>query len=73
MYSVLVGIVLLMVGALAASNSLHIVKRAVRVWPRTLDRRGAEAIASYEFLVRFLGLVVALIGIGLILFELVER
>jgi hypothetical protein len=73
MYPVIVGIVLLVLGALAASNSLYVVKRAVRVWPRTLDRRGVEAFASYEFLVRFLGLVVALIGIGLILFELVER
>ena len=73
MYLVSLGIVLLVLGALAASNSLHIVKRAVRVWPRTLDRRGAEAMASYEFLVRFIGLAVALIGIGLILVELIER
>jgi hypothetical protein len=71
MYQLILGVVLLVLGAIAASNSLHIVRRAVRVWPRTLDRRGAEAMASYEFLVRFVGLVVALIGIGVILVELV--
>lgn len=71
MYRMFLGITLLIVGAAAASNSLHIVRRAVRVWPHTLDRRGAEAMASYEFLVRFTGLVVALVGIGLILVELV--
>ncbi len=71
MYRMFLGITLLIVGAAAASSSLHIVRRAVRVWPRTLDRRGAEAMASYEFLVRFTGLVVALVGIGLILVELV--
>ena len=67
MYLVFVGVALLAAGVVAASNSLHVVKQAVRVWPRPLDRRGAEAMASYEFLVRFIGLVVALIGIGLIL------
>lgn len=72
MYQLFIGFVLLVLGALAASNSLHIVKRAVRVWPHTLDRRGAETMASYEFLVRFVGLAVALIGIGMILVELVE-
>ena len=71
MYRLFLGIVLLVLGAAAASNSLHIVRQAVRVWPRTLDRRAAEAMASYEFLVRFIGLVVALIGIGLILVQLV--
>ena len=71
MYQLILGVVLLVLGAIAASNSLHIVRRAVRVWPRTLDRRGAEAMASYEFLLRFVGLVVALIGIGVILVELV--
>lgn len=72
MYRIFFGIVLLVSGAAATSNSLHIVRRAVRVWPRVLDRRGAEAMASYEFLIRFTGLVVALIGIGLILVELIE-
>ena len=72
MYLMFLGIVLFVLGALAASNSLHIVKRAVRVWPRTLDRRGAEAMASYEFLIRFVGLAVALIGVGLILADLVS-
>ncbi len=64
------GVVLAALGVLAATNSLHVVERAVRVWPRPLDRRGAEAMASYEFLVRFVGLVVALVGVGLILAEL---
>jgi hypothetical protein len=64
------GVVLTVVGVLAASNSLHVVKKAVRVWPRPIDRRGAEAMASYEFLVRFVGLIVALVGVGLILGEL---
>lgn len=73
MYRLFIGFVLLVLGALAASNSLHIVKRAVRVWPRPLDRRGAETLASYEFLIRFVGLVVALVGIGLVLVELIER
>lgn len=71
MYRVSLGIILLVLGVAAASNSLHIVKRAVRVWPNALDRRGAEAMASYEFLIRFTGLVVALVGIGLILVEFV--
>lgn len=71
MYRMFLGIVLLALGVAAASNSLHIVRRAVRVWPHALDRRGAEAMASYEFLIRFTGLVVALVGIGLILIELI--
>lgn len=71
MYLVLSGAVLIVFGGLAATNSLHIVKRAVRVWPHRLDRRGAEAMASYEFLVRFLGLTVALIGVGLVLAYLI--
>ena len=70
MYLLVLGIVLFALGVLAASNSLHIVMRAVRIWPHSLDRRGAEAMASYEFLVRFVGLVVAVIGIGLILMDL---
>jgi len=73
MYVLSLGVVLLVVGLVAATNSLHIVKRAVRVWPRRIDRHGAEAMASYEFLVRFTGLVVALLGIGLVLIELAER
>jgi hypothetical protein len=64
------GLVLVVLGGLATSNSLRVVRRAVRLWPRPLDRRGAEAVASFEFLVRFVGLVVALIGVGLILLEL---
>jgi len=72
MYRLVLGIVLFALGVLAASSSLHIVGRAVRVWPHSLDRRRAEAIASYEFLVRFVGLVVAVIGVGLILLELVS-
>ena len=70
MYRLVLGIVLFALGMLAASSSLHIVRRAVRIWPYSLDRRGAEAMASYEFLVRFVGLVVAVIGIGLILLVL---
>jgi len=66
-YLVVLGVALLIVGVAAATNSLHIVRQAVRVWPRPLDRRGGEAMASYEFLVRFVGLVVATIGIGLII------
>ncbi len=70
MYLALVGALLLVLGGLAAANSLHVVKRAVRVWPNALDRRGGEAMASYEFLVRFIGLMVALMGVGLLLLEL---
>ena len=71
MFLLFVGIALFAVGVVAASNSLRVVKRAVWVWPRPLDRRGGEAMASYEFLVRFVGLVVALIGIGLMLAALI--
>ncbi len=69
MLDVLLGALLLALGGLAALNSLTVVRRAVRVWPRPLERRGGEAMASYEFLVRFIGLMVALLGLGLILFE----
>lgn len=72
MYLVFLGSALFVLGALAASNSLHIVRRAVRVWPRELDHRSAEALASYEFLIRFIGILVSLAGIGLVLLELVE-
>jgi hypothetical protein len=70
MYLALVGGPLVVLGGLAAANSLDIVKRAVQVWPHTLDRRGGEAMASYEFLVRFVGLMVALLDIALLLAEL---
>lgn len=72
MLLLIAGISLFVAGVIAASNSLHVVKQAVRVWPRPLDGRGVEAMASYEFLVRFIGLVVALIGIGLILAVLIS-
>ena len=71
MFLLFVGIALFAVGVVAASNSLRVVKQAAWVWPRPLDRRDGEAMASYEFLVRFVGLVVALIGIGLILAALI--
>jgi hypothetical protein len=70
MFLAVLGGLLLILGGFAAANSLTIVRRAVRVWPRPIDRRGGEAMASYEFLVRFIGLMVALLGMGLLLAEL---
>ncbi len=72
MASYIVGGVLLAAGLVAATNSLGIVKRAVRVWPRQLTERDGESVASTEFLVRFVGLMAAMAGAALIAFQLLR-
>jgi hypothetical protein len=72
MVSYVIGGLLFVLGLLASTNSLDIVKRAVRVWPRPLSARDGEAIASSEFLVKFVGLMVALAGVALIVFEMLR-
>ena len=67
-----IGAVLLAVGIAAVWNALYVVGMAARVWPRSIGRSDAELFASSEFLVRFVGLLVALVGLGVLLFKAVR-
>jgi hypothetical protein len=62
---------MVIIGVLAATNSLQIVRRAVRVWPRRLTHVDAERFQTSEFLVRYTGLMLAAAGIGVVLVALV--
>ncbi len=71
MIAIPIGVVMVVVGVLAATNSLWVVRQAVRVWPRRLTHIDAERFQTSEFLVRYSGLMLAAAGIGVILIAIV--
>lgn len=71
MIAIPIGVVTVVVGVLAATNSLWVVRQAVRVWPRRLTHIDAERFQTSEFLVRCSGLMLAAAGIGVILIAIV--
>ncbi len=71
MIAIPVGLLMVIFGVLAATNSLWIVRRAVRVWPRRLTHLDTERFQTSEFLIRYLGLMLSAAGIGVILIALV--
>jgi hypothetical protein len=69
--AVSIGLVMVLTGVLAATNSLWIVRQAVRVWPRRLTHVDAERFQTSEFLVRYSGLMLAAAGLGVVLVAIV--
>ena len=71
MTALAVGIAMIVGGVLAATRSLWIVRRAVRVWPRPIARRDTDRFLTSEFLLRYVGLLTAAAGLGLLISSLV--
>lgn len=67
MPSVVFGLAMIVAGGMAATRSLLIIRRAVRVWPRHIGIRDAERFHTAEFLVRYTGLLTATAGVGMVL------
>ena len=67
MPQLVIGLLMVIVGVMAATQSLWVVRRAIRVWPHRIGPRDTDRFLSAEFLVRYSGLMVAAAGIGLVL------
>jgi hypothetical protein len=64
------GILLLVIGTGLTTNALGTVDRAARLWPRRYTRGDTSLFVSSAFILRFVGLLLAVAGVGLILFEI---
>lgn len=69
--AVVVGIILTIVGVALATNALDLTHHVARVWPRPFGRGDVDRLASTTFLMRFVGLLVALAGAAMVLIPLV--
>ena len=71
MPALIIGFMMVVVGTMAATESLWIIRRAIRVWPHRIGPRDTDRFLTAEFLVRYVGLMMAAAGIGLMLTELI--
>jgi hypothetical protein len=71
MAALIVGSLMVAAGLLAVTRSLSIIRHAARVWPRRIGTRDADLFLTGEFLVRYMGLLAAAAGVGLIISALV--
>ena len=63
------GVLFVIVGLAGTTNALNIVDRAARIWPRPYRRGDAGLFASTSFLIRFVSLLLLVVGIALIWIE----
>ena len=71
MTAVIIGTLMVVGGVLAATQSLWVVRRGIRMWPHRIGSRDTDLFLTGEFLVRYVGLITAAAGLGLILSELI--
>ena len=69
--ALIVGLLMVAVGVLAVTRSLWIIRRAARMWPQRIGPRDADLFLTGEFLVRYVGLLAAAAGVGLIISALI--
>lgn len=62
----LVGGLMVIIGALAACNALPLIQQVSRTWPREFTPSDSHNLISSVFLIRWIGLMTALAGVGLI-------
>jgi hypothetical protein len=67
---IIFGIALLLIGLLFSTNALGIIDWAAQRWPARFDRGTSHLMASTGFLIRFVGLLVALAGAAVLLREI---
>jgi hypothetical protein len=68
----ILGAFLVIVGVLLVSGALPFVHYAARLWPRAHSRGSTDLLGSTSFLIRFIGLMLTLAGVGMILYEIIS-
>ena len=68
---VFLGVVMIILGGLAVLNALPLIRQVGRSWPREYTRGDAHNLVSSAFLVRWIGLLVALAGLSLVLVSVI--